>query len=104
MTQANFMQGQKLEAPLVGNRISNSPMQMIPSKLTRKQILQMQLANQQQLPQVDQTRKKPKTGNENQYFKAVQQQQLYQSNPQNVEPGHIVFQNENFTGQKPYSP
>ena len=47
MTQANFMQGQKIEAPLVGNRISNSPMQMIPSKLTRKQILQMQLANQQ---------------------------------------------------------
>ena len=47
MTQANFMQGQKIEAPLVGSRISNSPIQMIPSKLTRKQILQMQLANQQ---------------------------------------------------------
>ena len=48
---------------------------MIPSKLTRKQILQMQLANQQQLPQVDGVRKKPKTGSQYAHTQAAMQQQ-----------------------------
>ena len=49
---------------VAGRVTANSPVQMIPSKLTRKQILQMQLANQQALPQVDAVRKKPKTGSQ----------------------------------------
>ena len=65
----------------------------------------MQLANQQQLPQVDPTRKKPKTGNENQYLKAIQQQQqLFQSNPQAMHQNQLVFQGDQMQTQKPYSP
>ena len=43
MTQGtSFMQGQQLDGSLVAGRVAaNSPIQMIPSKLTRKQILQM---------------------------------------------------------------
>lgn len=49
--------------------LSGSPIKLIPSKITRKQILANALANQQQLPLVNAPgqsqslqRKKPKTG------------------------------------------
>ena len=80
-----------------------SPMKLIPSKLTRKQILANALANQQQLPLVNAQgiqasnvpRRKPKTGTQYQGFSGQNTSASTMPQSQLVFQGQVPFTGQN---------